>query len=249
MELDQLRKLLAGLKSGRLEVEDALQRLAHMPFEDLEIAKLDFHRALRHGIPEVVLGMGKSPRELELIIAGLRRRKVNALVTRLEPEKARPLLKKFRAARYNERARVLKIVERKIPLRGKGTILVMSAGTSDLGVAEEAVETAEFLGNRVEKIYDVGVAGLHRLMAYREQVRKARVLIVVAGMEGALPSVVAGLVDKPVIGVPTSIGYGVSFAGVTALFGMLNTCANALAVVNIDNGYGAACIASQINRL
>jgi hypothetical protein len=249
METAQLRQLLNRLKRGQLQVDEALKKLAHLPFEDIGIAKLDFHRPVRHGIPEVIFGESKDLAEIESIIRAMTRKKMNVLVTRLSPEKAKALRRKFRTARYNERARTLKIIHHRIPLCGRGKILLISAGTSDLAVAEEARETAEFLGNRVEKIYDVGVAGLHRLMAYRAKLVEARVLIVVAGMEGALPSVVAGLVDKPVIAVPTSVGYGASLAGLSALFAMLNSCANSLAVVNIDNGFGAACLASQINRL
>jgi len=249
MEREPLKKLLTELQAGKTSVEKALKKLAHLPFEDLEFAKLDFHRPIRHGIPEVIFGPGKDLAELEQIIRAMNKKAMNVLVTRLSPEKAKALRRKFKNAKYNARGQTLKIIRHKIPVAGKGEILVITAGTSDLAVAEEARETAEFLGNRVETICDVGVAGLHRLMAYREKLAEARVLVVVAGMEGALPSVVAGLVDKPVIGVPTSIGYGASFAGLSALFGMLNSCANALAVVNIDNGYGAACLASQINRL
>jgi len=249
MEIDAVKKLLRDFKSGRLNTDAALKKLAHLPFQDIEFAKIDFHRPLRQGIPEVILGLGKEIPELVSIIRKMRKQRMNVLITRLEPDKAKQLLKKINTAKYNARAKTFKIIQHKIPVLGKGTIVVISAGTSDLPVAEEARETAEFLGNRVDKIYDVGVAGLHRVMAFREKLREARVLIVVAGMEGALPSVVAGLVDKPVIGVPTSVGYGASFAGISALFGMLNTCANSVAVVNIDNGYGAACVASLINRL
>jgi pyridinium-3,5-biscarboxylic acid mononucleotide synthase len=249
MEVERFKKLLQAVKQNRLSVADALKKMEHLPFADLEFAKIDFHRPLRQGIPEVIFGMGKEIRELEQIIARMRKQKMNVLVTRLEPDKARALRKKFKTAQYNARARTLKIIAHKTAVAGKGKILIISAGTSDLAVAEEARETAEFLGNRVQTIYDVVVAGLHRLMAFREEMSGARVLIVVAGMEGALPSVVAGLVGKPVIGVPTSIGYGASMKGLSALFGMLNTCANGLAVVNIDNGYGAAAVASLINRL
>jgi len=249
MEKDRLKKLLQDLQANRVDVDQALSKLAHLPFADMDFAKLDFHRSVRHGIPEVIFGQGKTDRELGQIIARMVSEKMNVLVTRLDEKKARKLRKKFKAAEYNARAQTLKIMRRKPAVTGKGKILIISAGTSDLAVAEEARETAEFLGNQVEKIYDVGVAGLHRLMAFRENLNSARVIIVAAGMEGALPSVVAGLVDKPVIGVPTSVGYGASFAGLSALFGMLNTCANTVAVVNIDNGYGAACVANQINRL
>jgi pyridinium-3,5-biscarboxylic acid mononucleotide synthase len=249
METRQLEKLLKAVEDHGLSVEQAMKKMAHLPFADLEFAKIDFHRHLRQGIPEVVLGLGKETADIEKIVGRMKQHKMNVLVTRLEPDKAKALLKKFRTAKYNARAKTLKLMHHQAPLSGKGTILIISAGTSDLAVAEEARETAEFFGNRVEVVYDVGVAGIHRLMAFREKISEARVLIVVAGMEGALPSVVAGLSDKPVIGVPTSVGYGASMNGLAALFGMLNTCANSLSVVNIDNGYGAACVASMINRL
>jgi len=240
---------LRQVKTGRLDPETALEQIAHLPFSDLDFAKLDFHRQLRQGFPEVIFGEGKELHELEQIIREMKKQKTNILITRLDLNKAGVLLKKFPAGKYNPRGRTLKIIQHPIRIQGKGKILIISAGTSDLAVAEEARETTEFFGNRVEKIYDLGVAGLHRLFAYRKKLDQARVLIVVAGMEGALPSVIAGLVDKPVIGVPTSIGYGASFKGLSALLGMLNTCANGLAVVNIDNGFGAACFASLINRL
>ncbi len=244
-----MKKLLTEVRDHRMDPEAALKKMAHFPFADLEFAKLDFHRQLRQGFPEVIFGEGKELNELIRILGKMKAEKTDILVTRLDPAKARALLKKFPAGKYNSRGRTLKIIQRPIKVQGKGTILVISAGTSDLAVAEEARETAEFLGNRVKNIYDLGVAGLHRLFAYQEDLAEARVVIVAAGMEGALPSVIAGLVDKPVIGVPTSIGYGSSFKGLSALLGMLNTCANGLAVVNIDNGYGAACFASLINRL
>jgi len=249
MDRDKLRELLIKVQAGEITPESALKKIAHLPFSDLNFAKLDFHRQLRQGIPEVIFGEGKELAELIQIVRKMRKEKTNILITRLSPEKARALKKKINAGSYNSRARTYKIISQRIELKGKGTILIISAGTSDLGVAEEARETAEFLGNKVECIYDAGVAGLHRLLSYQDRLAKARVTIVVAGMEGALPSVVAGLSDKPVIGVPTSIGYGASFKGLSALLGMLNTCANGLAVVNIDNGFGAACFASLINRL
>jgi len=249
MDKGKLTKLLKEVKQGQISIEQALERLSHFPFLDMDFAKLDFHRPLRQGLPEVVFGEGKEIYELEQIIRKIRKAGMNVLVTRIDSLKAKALVKKFKSAKYNPRAGTLKIITHKIPIQGKGLVLVISAGTSDLSVAEEAKETAEFLGNKVEKIYDVGVAGLHRLLAFREKLNQARVIIVVAGMEGALPSVVAGLVDKPVIGVPTSIGYGASFGGISSLLGMLNSCANGVAVVNIDNGYGAACVASLINRL
>jgi pyridinium-3,5-biscarboxylic acid mononucleotide synthase len=249
MDRAKLEKLLTEVSQGRLGPEAALKKLAHFPFADLDYAKIDFHRQVRQGFPEVVFGQGKETGELEGIIARMKKEKMNVLVTRLDPARAKKLQKKFRGAEYNPRAKTFKLTMQPVKIQGKGKIAILCAGTSDLGVAEEARESAEFFGNEVEKIYDVGVAGLHRLLAHLDRIRDARVLIVVAGMEGALPSVVAGLVDKPVIGVPTSVGYGASLGGLSALFGMLNSCANSVSVVNIDNGYGAACIASLINRL
>ncbi len=244
-----MKKLLADVQAHKLDPESALSKIAHLPFSDLDFAKLDFHRQIRQGLPEVIFGEGKEIGEIEQIIRKMKKEKTNVLVTRLDAAKAQALLRKFRSGKYNARGRALTLISHPVKLQGKGKILIITAGTSDLAVAEEARETAQFLGNPVEKIYDLGVAGLHRLFAFSKTLAEARVLIVVAGMEGALPSVVAGLVDKPVIGVPTSIGYGASFSGISALLGMLNTCANGLAVVNIDNGYGAACFASMINRL
>lgn len=249
MEEVQLRKLLQLFKEGKLKEEDLLKRLKELPFSELGFAKLDFHRSLRKGIPEVIFGEGKTLKELEEIIKKMLKARMNVFATRLEEEIAKKLKKRFKDALYNSRGRVFKIIRNKIEISGKGTVLVISAGTADIGVAEEARETLEFLGNNVQVLYDVGVAGLHRLLKHREVIEDARVIIVVAGMEGALPSVVAGLVSKPVIGVPTSIGYGVHLAGLSSLFGMLTSCANGLCVVNIDNGFGAGCFASLINHL
>jgi len=249
MEREKILALLKKVKAGKISPQQALKELEALPYLDLEFARLDLHRNLRQGISEVIFGEGKTDQELFQIISELAKRKVNVLITRLSKERGEKLKKRFKKASYNPRAEVLKLIHQPIKIQGRGTILVISAGTGDLKVAEEAKETAEFFGNQVECLYDVGVAGLHRLLAHWEKLKGARVLIVVAGMEGALPSVVSGLVDKPVIAVPTSVGYGASFGGLSALLGMLNTCAGGVAVVNIDNGYGAGVVATLINRL
>ena len=249
MEREQVKKLLRQVKSGKVSIEKALDMLAQMPFLNLEFARIDLHRPIRQGIAEVIFGEGKELKELVEITSSLNRKKMNVLITRLDARKAQALKRRFKKGVYNQRAGVFKLINQKPKILGKGTILIISAGTGDLKVAEEAKETAEFFGNKVECLYDVGVAGLHRLLAHQDKLRSARVLIVVAGMEGALPSVVSGLVDKPVIAVPTSIGYGASFGGLSALLSMLNSCAGGVAVVNIDNGYGAGVVATLINRL
>ncbi|HZD40947.1 MAG TPA: nickel pincer cofactor biosynthesis protein LarB, partial [Terriglobales bacterium] len=209
----------------------------------------DHHRALRQGFPEVVLGQGKEPKEFVEIVRSLMRAKSNVLVTRLSGEKMKRIKKHIPGLVYHAAGRAATWIEKPIKIQGKGSVLVISAGTSDIPVAEEAAVTAMMMGNRVEKLFDVGVAGIHRLLGNRHQIQKASVLIVAAGMEGALPSVVAGLVDKPVIAVPTSVGYGASFHGLSALLGMLNSCAAGVTVVNIDNGFGAGFAASLINRV
>ena len=236
------------MKNGDLAIDDVLERLKHLPFEEIGCATIDHHRGLRQGFPEVILGEGKTVGQIEQIIAAMADKGSNILVTRLEEARAATIRQGFPTARYHADARCLTI-EQKLPeLVGKGKILVVSAGTSDIPVAAEAIVTARMMGNEVEHLYDVGVAGIHRLLARRELLLSAAVIIVVAGMEGALPSVVAGLVGKPVIGVPTSVGYGASFGGIAALLGMLNSCAAGVTVVNIDNGFGAAYAASLINR-
>ena len=219
-----------------------------MPFEDLGFAKVDHHRALRAGMPEVILGEGKTPAQVAAIFSKLAQHGGNILATRANEKQFSAVKKKVRKAEYRELARAI-VLQRDQTKYGKGIIAVVSAGTSDVPVAEEAVVTAEVMGNEVEHFYDVGVAGIHRLLANREALTKARVVVVCAGMEGALPSVVGGLVGVPVIAVPTSIGYGSSFKGLAALLGMLNSCASNVSVVNIDNGFGAGYIASLINRL
>jgi NCAIR mutase (PurE)-related protein len=219
-----------------------------MPFEDLGFAKVDHHRALRVGMPEVILGQGKTPAQVTEIFARLARHSQNVLATRASEAQFAAVRKKVRGADYRSLARAIAL-RRDRKIYGKGVIAVVSAGTSDVPVAEEAVVTAEVMGNDVEHFYDVGVAGIHRLLAHRQALASARVVIVCAGMEGALPSVVGGLIGVPVIAVPTSIGYGASFQGLTALLGMMNSCASNVSVVNIDNGFGAAYVASLINRL
>jgi NCAIR mutase (PurE)-related protein len=248
MDLDHLKHLLTSLQQGELSVDDAMERLRHLPFEELEDATIDHHRALRQGVPEVVFGATKSVGQVERIVAALLAKGNNVLVTRLEEEKALQVQKAFPGATYHADARCLTIEQKPVAISGRGTILVVAAGTSDLPVAAEAVVTARMLGNHVEQLLDVGVAGIHRLLARREQLFSASVLIVVAGMEGALPSVVGGLVSRPVIAVPTSVGYGASFGGIAALLGMLNSCAAGVTVVNIDNGFGAGYAAALMNR-
>lgn len=248
MTEQQLRELLEAVRSGALEVDQALERLRHLPFEDLGFAKVDHHRALRHGVPEVVFALGKTPEEVVAIAARLIERSPNVLITRADEVTAGRVRQLCPDAEYFPRSGALR-VWRDRTIRGKGAIAVVSAGTSDMPVAEEAVVTAEVMGNRVDAIYDVGIAGIHRLVSNRERLAQARVIVVCAGMEGALPSVVGGMVHCPVIAVPTSVGYGASFRGLAALLGMLNSCASNVAVVNIDNGFGAGYVASLINRL
>lgn len=248
MNTDLLKKLLEDVKDGRTGVVEALDALKKLPFEDLEFATLDSHRALRQGFPEVVFGQGKSMAQIKAIIKSMAKRKENVLVTRLDPGSGRSLKRAFPKAAYNETARTFFVKSHPIVSSGKGTVLVISAGTSDVPVAEEAAITAECMGNRVKRLYDVGVAGIHRLLNRKKDLWDANVLIVVAGMEGALPSVVAGLVSRPVVAVPTSIGYGANLGGLTTLMAMLNSCASGVSVVNIDNGFGAAYVASLINR-
>ena len=248
MNAESIRKLFDEVRKGKVTPDDAVARLRHMPFEDLGFAKVDHHRALRAGMPEVILGEGKTPAQVAGIFARLAKQGGNILATRANEKQFAAVKKKVRAAQYRELARAI-VLERDATKYGKGMIAVVSAGTSDIPVAEEAVVTAELMGNDVEHFYDVGVAGIHRLLANREALTKARVVIVCAGMEGALPSVVGGLVGVPVIAVPTSVGYGASFKGLAALLGMLNSCASNVSVVNIDNGFGAGYVASLINRL
>lgn len=248
MNANEVKLLLEQVKSGDQSIADALERLRHLPFEDLGDSIVDHHRSLRQGFPEVIFGENKTVEQIERIITALLAKGNNILATRLDEDKAHQLLKSFPAGSWHGDARCLTIEKRPVEITGRGTILVISAGTSDIPVAAEAIVTAKIMGNRVEQLFDVGVAGLHRLLARKEQLFSASVLIVVAGMEGALPSVVGGLVNRPVIAVPTSVGYGAAFGGVAALLGMLNSCASGVTVVNIDNGFGAGYAASLMNR-
>jgi len=249
MDSERLIELLKQVQRQEVTVADALARLRHLPFEDLGFAKIDHHRALRQGFPEVILGQGKEARDIAAIARAMRRRESNILITRLSEQKITQLRKFRTGLKFHFAARAATWVQKPIKIVGKGTVLVISAGTSDIPVAEEAVLTAVMMGNRAERLFDVGVAGIHRILDNRARLAAAAVLIVVAGMEGALPSVVAGLIDKPVIAVPTSVGYGASFNGISALLGMLNSCAAGVTVVNIDNGFGAGFAASLINRV
>jgi NCAIR mutase (PurE)-related protein len=248
MDTRELKSLFQSLKNGDIDVDDVLERLKHLPYEDIECATIDHHRTLRQGFPEVILGEGKSVGQIEKIITAMLVKGHNILATRIDDAKAAGIRQGFPAAVYHGDARCLTIEQKPAEPKGKGKILVVTAGTSDIPVAAEAVVTARMMGNEVEQLYDVGVAGIHRLLARRELLCTASVIIVVAGMEGALPSVVAGMVDRPVIGVPTSVGYGASFGGIAPLLGMLNSCAAGVTVVNIDNGFGAAYAASLMNR-
>ncbi|MCX5832453.1 MAG: nickel pincer cofactor biosynthesis protein LarB [Deltaproteobacteria bacterium] len=248
MNEERLRELLLGVRDRRLDVEQAVQELKQLPFDDLGFAKIDSHRELRRGFPEVVYCAGKTTEQVVAIVARLARQADNnILATRADRDVYLAIAAEVEGAEYHDLARL--IIIRRGRQEKKGCIAVLSAGTSDMPVAEEAALTAEAMGNRVERIYDVGVTGIHRLLNYRDQLLAARVLIVVAGMEGALPSVVGGLVDKPVIAVPTSVGYSASFGGLAALLAMLNSCASGISVVNIDNGFGAGYQAGLINRL
>jgi hypothetical protein len=248
MDRSQIEALLGEVREGRTGVDEALDRLRDLPFEDLGFAKLDHHRSLRTGMPEVIFAAGKTSAQVAAIFTRMVKAGGNVLATRASREAFEAVSAAEPRATYHELARAITFSQAPA-IPGKGTIGVVCAGTSDLPVAEEAVVTARLMGNTVELIADVGVAGIHRLLAQKDSLQAARVLIVCAGMEGALPTVVAGLVNAPVIAVPTSVGYGASFGGVAALIGMLNSCAPNVSVVNIDNGFGAACIASLINRL
>src|SRR5437764_3268985 len=247
-----LKDLLDGVADGRVDPASALRQLVDafraQPFEDLGFARVDHHRSIRQGFPEVVLGLGKTPGQIAAIADEIVRRGSTLLVTRASAEAFEAVREKVPAATYSAVAAMISYRQQDVT-PGKGTIVVAAAGTSDLSVAEEAARTAELMGNDVIRLYDVGVAGLHRILAERARLTAARVIIVVAGMEGALPSVIAGLVSAPVIAVPTSVGYGASFGGIAALLGMVNSCASGVSVVNIDNGFGAANLASLINHL
>jgi len=248
MTPDQMRELFESVRSGAVGVDAAIERVRHLPFEDLGFAKVDHHRALRQGMAEVVFAQGKTPGQVAEIAVRVLENAPNLLITRAGEAAAAAVRERIPQAEYFPLSGALRVwCDR--TMRGKGRIAVVSAGTSDIPVAEEAQVTAEVMGNEVEAIYDIGVAGIHRLMNNRERLTGARVVVVCAGMEGALPSVVGGLVPCPVIAVPTSVGYGASFHGLAALLGMLNSCASNVTVVNIDNGFGAGYVASLINRL
>jgi len=248
MDQEQLRGLLQQVHSGAVDVDAAIDRIRHLPFEDLGYAKLDHHRSLRHGLTEVVFGKGKTADQVAAIAGRLLEKSQNLLVTRADGTIAERLKTAFPETEYFPLSGAIRIW-RDRTIRGKGKLAVVCAGTSDIPVAEEAQVTAETMGNEVEAIYDIGVAGIHRLIASSERLMQARVIVVAAGMEGALPSAVGGMVSVPVIAVPTSVGYGASFHGLAALLGMLNSCASNVTVVNIDNGFGAGYVASLINRL
>jgi hypothetical protein len=247
MDQGNLKELLLDFKEGRASLEEAMERLRHLPFEDLGFARIDHHRAIRQGFPEVIFGRGKTPEQVAEIAARLLNHAANLLITRSDLAAFERVRLVAADAVFHEASSAI-TVTRDQAVRGRGTIAIVTAGTSDIPVAEEAAVTAEVMGNRTERLYDVGVAGIHRVLSQRELLQLARVVVCVAGMEGALPSVVGGLVGVPVIAVPTSIGYGASFGGIAALLGMLNSCAANVAVVNIDNGFGAGFVASLINR-
>ncbi len=244
----KLEKILHQVAKGEISPAQALQEIENFPWEDLDFARVDHHRVWRKGIPEIIYGEGKTPEQISRIAKSILQSGSNLIITRLSKDSYQKVKRKIGSLSYNPQAKIAYHVQES-PEMGKGVITVISAGTSDIPVAEEAALTSELLGNEVERVYDVGVAGLHRLIAYMDKIRRARVVIVVAGMEGALPSVVAGLVQAPIIAVPTSVGYGASFHGLSALLAMLNSCPGGVAVVNIDNGFGAALIASLINHL
>lgn len=242
--MDSIRRLLLQVSDGSLSVKNALNELKHLPYEDISFAKIDHHRELRQGIPEVIFAQGKKTNEVIKIARAIYKKQNRLLITRATQEIKSKL--RIRGAAYHEHSGIISVGERK---KKQGCIAIISAGTSDIPAAEEAALTASFLGSKTVSSYDVGVAGIHRIMDQRELLEAARVVIVVAGMEGALPSVVGGLTDKPVIAVPTSVGYGTSMGGLTALFAMLNSCVPGIAVMNIDNGFGAGCLAHKINTL
>jgi NCAIR mutase (PurE)-related protein len=244
----KLRELLEDVRGGRTDIDSALTELRHLPFEDIEFAVVDHHRSLRQGAPEVIYCEGKTPAQIRAIASTMLGKRSDVLATRADKEAYKTLKALDRRARYNETARTVVIEHKKHPPT-EGTVLIVSAGTTDIPIAEEAAVTAQTLGSTVETMYDVGVSGIHRLLGKKELLTSARVIVVAAGMDGALASVVGGLVDKPVIAVPTSVGYGASFGGIAALLTMLNSCAPGVAVMNIDNGFGAGFLAHRINML
>jgi hypothetical protein len=248
MNNDDLNQLLKSVAEGRLSVKDAAGKLRHIAYEDIEYAHVDHHRSLRKGFPEVIFGQGKTADQVIGIMEKMKDQENVILATRVKQNKADAILSRFPDAVYHPDAKMIVWAFKKPRIVGRGTITIITAGTSDIPVAKEAYLTAKAMGNRAETIFDVGVSGIHRLFSHKDIIEKASVLIVVAGMEGALPSVVAGMVSRPVIAVPTSVGYGVSLGGLAALFAMLNSCSSNVAVVNIDNGFGAGYMASIINR-
>ncbi len=249
MTSDKLKELLQEVAAGGVKPDEALARLKSLPYEDLGFARVDHHRSLRQGFPEVIFGQGKTAEQIVSIGRAIHGQGSAVLATRVDPDKARAVLAKWGELTYHEQAACLALAAPNGAKPGRGLVAVVAAGTSDLPVAEEAVLTAQLMGSQVERVYDVGVAGLHRLAGSAEVMQKATCFVVAAGMEGALPSVVAGMVDKPVVAVPTSIGYGTAFGGLAALLGMLNSCAPGLSVVNIDNGFGAGYLAGLIDHL
>ena len=244
-----LKKILEDVKNNNLDIDDALKKLKDLPYEDLGYAHIDHHRNLRNGFPEVIYCKGKSDEHILGIIERMNKKSTNILGTRCRKETFDKIAKIYPNAEYEEVSQILKIKNEEIKEQGKGKILIITGGTSDIPVADEAYYTAKFFGNNVERLYDVGVAGIHRLLSHRNIIEEARVIVAVAGMEGALASVVGGLVDVPVIAVPTSVGYGANFDGLAPLLAMLNSCASGISVVNIDNGFGAGYLASTINKL
>jgi len=248
MNKELLEQVLQAVAGGQTSVENAVAQLRHMTLEDIDFAHIDHQRSLRKGFPEVIFGQGKTADQIIGIMERMLLQENVILVTRVDPEKAEKVTHRFQDAIFHPNARMIIWSKGKVPVNGRGLILVLTAGTSDIPVAREAYLTAQAMGNRVESVFDVGVAGIHRLFNHMDLIQQASVLIVAAGMEGALPSVVAGMVDRPVIAVPTSVGYGVSLGGLTALFAMLNSCSSNVAVVNIDNGFGAGYMAAMINR-
>ena len=245
----ELKKILEDVKNNELDIDSALEILKDLPYEDLGYAHIDHHRSIRNGYPEVIYCKGKSDEHILGIIDRMNKKNTNILGTRCRKETFEKIIKIYPNAEYEELSQILKIKNEEIKEQGKGKILIITGGTSDIPVADEAYFTAEFFGNKVERLYDVGVAGIHRLLSNRNIIEEARVIVAVAGMEGALPSVVGGLVDVPVIAVPTSVGYGANFDGLAPLLAMLNSCASGISVVNIDNGFGAGYLASIINKL
>lgn len=244
MNNDSIKRILSSVKRGSISVEGAVKKLKHFPYEDISFAKVDHHRHLRQGVPEVIFASGKTKEQVVGIAKAMYKKSKRFLITKAAKDIYNAL--KIRGAVFHPASGIISIGEEK---KKKGNVLVLTAGTSDIPVAEEAAVTASFLGSRVNTLYDVGVAGLHRLMDNKKYIKNARVIIVIAGMEGALPSVVGGLTDKPIIAVPTSTGYGTSLGGLTALFAMLNSCVPGIAVMNVDNGFGAGCLAHKINTL